>query len=73
VPPSPRATEAVEEQAHGAGAEVPATGQHVEGTARATEAPARAAELFRSTAVATTAATIAPVKPSRKRKQGFPP
>jgi hypothetical protein len=38
---------------------------------RATEAPAHAAKAFGSTAVATAAATTAPVQPSRKRKQGF--
>jgi hypothetical protein len=68
TPPSPRA---VEEQAPGAGAEAPAIGQSVEGTVCATEAPTRTAEVSGSAAVATTAATTAPVEPSRKRKRGF--
>jgi hypothetical protein len=59
-PPSPRAAEAVEEQALGTGAEAPAAGRSAEGMARATEAPARAAEVSGSAAVATTAPTIAP-------------
>jgi hypothetical protein len=43
----------------------------VEEAARTAEAPARAAEAFGSAAVVTAAATVAPVKPSRKRKRGF--
>jgi hypothetical protein len=35
------------------------------------EETARAAEAFGSSVVATTAATTAPVEPSRKRKRGF--
>jgi hypothetical protein len=45
----------------------------MEEVARATEAPARTAEASGSAAVATVAATTAPVESSRKRKQGSPP
>jgi hypothetical protein len=68
APTSPRAAEAVEEQAPGASVEAPAAGQSVEGTTHSTEALARAAEVSGSAAVATTAATTRPVEPSRKRK-----
>jgi hypothetical protein len=43
----------------------------VEGKARTTEVPARTTEVSGSAAVATMAATIEPVEPSTKRKQGF--
>jgi hypothetical protein len=71
VLPSPRAAEAAEEQAPGAGAEVPTTRRSTEGAVRATEAQARTVEASGSAAVATAAATTAPVEPSRKRKRGL--
>jgi hypothetical protein len=43
----------------------------VEEAARTAEALARATEASGSAAVATAAATTAPVEPSRKRKRGF--
>jgi hypothetical protein len=64
APPSPRATETVEEQVPGAGAEMP--------TARwSTEGAAHAAEASGSAAAAVAATTTAPVDPSRNRKRGF--
>jgi hypothetical protein len=53
-----------EEQAPGVGAKAPAA-------RRSTKEAARAAEVSGSAAVATPAATTAPVEPSRKRKRGF--
>jgi hypothetical protein len=64
MPPSPRAAEAAKEQALRAGAEAPAARQSTEEAARATEA-------YGSAAVATPAATTAPIEPLRKKKRGF--
>jgi hypothetical protein len=68
APPSPRAAE---EQAPGAGAEAPAVGRSTEEAVRAAKVPAHATEASGGATAATSAAVIAPVEPSRKRKQGF--
>jgi hypothetical protein len=64
APPSPRATEAAEEQVPGSGAEAPTAG-------RSTEEAERAAGASGGATVAATAMALAPTEPSRKRKQGF--
>jgi hypothetical protein len=69
APPTPRAVEA--EQAPGVGAEAPATSWSTEGVVRVAVVPARVAEASGRGAVATPAATTAPVEPSRKTKRGF--
>jgi hypothetical protein len=70
-PPSPRAAEAAEETAPGAGAGAPAARQPTGEPTRATEAPVRAAEMTGGEAVATLAAATASAEPPRKRKRGF--
>jgi hypothetical protein len=70
-PPSPRAAEAAEETALGAGAGAP-TARHPTGEAtRAAEAPARAAEMAGGEAAATLAVATALAEPLKKRKRGF--
>jgi hypothetical protein len=62
-PPSPKAAEAVEEQAPAAGVEVPAAGRSMVKAARAAEAPVSAAGALVSV-------VVVPPEPSRKRKWG---
>jgi hypothetical protein len=62
-PSSPRAAEAEEELAPGAGAGAPVTRQSM-------REAARAAEVSGGAAVATSAADTTPVVPQRKRKRG---
>jgi hypothetical protein len=70
-PPSPRAVEAVEEAAPGAGAGTPAA-RHPTGEAmRASEAPARAVEMAGGAAAATPVAATTSAEPPRKKKRGF--
>jgi hypothetical protein len=63
-PPSPRAAEAVEEQAPAAGVEVPVAGQSVVKAAHVAEAPV-------SGVGALVSVVVVPLEPSRKRKWGF--
>jgi hypothetical protein len=70
-PPSPRAAEAAEETAPGAGAGAPAARQPTGEVTHAAEAPAHAAEMTGGEAMATLAAATASTEPSRKRKRGF--
>jgi hypothetical protein len=70
-PPSPRAAEAAEETAPGAGAGVPAARHPAREATRAVEAPARDAEMAGGAAAATPVAATTSDEPPRKRKQGF--
>jgi hypothetical protein len=70
-PPSPRAAEAAEETASGAGAGAPAAGHPTGEVTRAAEAPTCAVEMVGGEAAATPAAATARAEPSRKRKRGF--
>jgi hypothetical protein len=69
--PSPRAAEAAEETAPGAGPGAPAA-RHPTGEAtRVAEAPARTAEMAGGAAAATPVAATTSAEPLRKRKRGF--
>jgi hypothetical protein len=61
--PLPRAAEAAEEMAPGAGAGAPAASQPMREATRAAKVPTRAAEMVGGAAAAT-----APAEPPRKRK-----
>jgi hypothetical protein len=69
--PPPRAAEAAEEQAPGAGVGAPTAGRSTEEAAHAAEVPARAAEASGIATMAMSAVASTPVEPSRKRKRGF--
>jgi hypothetical protein len=70
-PPSPRAAEAAEETAPGAGAGAPATRKPTREVTRATEAPAHAEGMTGGDVVATPVAATMSAEPPRKRKRGF--
>jgi hypothetical protein len=70
-PHSPRATEAAEETAPGAGAGAPAARQPSREATRAAEVPARAAETAGGAAAATAEAATTSAEPPRKWKRGF--
>jgi hypothetical protein len=71
LPPSPRAAEAAEETAPGAGAGASAARQPTREATRAAEVPARAEGSIGGEAVATPAAATMSAEPPRKRKWGF--
>jgi hypothetical protein len=71
APPSPRAAEAAEETAPGAGAGVPAARQPTREVTRTAEGLARAMEATGGAATATSAAAATATEPPRKRKRGF--
>jgi hypothetical protein len=71
APPSPRAAEAAEETAPGAGAGALVARQPMREATRAAEARVHTMEVTRGAAVATSVAATTPVEPPRKRKWGF--
>jgi hypothetical protein len=70
-PPSPRAVEAAEKTAPGAGVGALAARSPTRVATRAAELPARAAEMAGGAAAATPVAVTTSAEPLRKRKWGF--
>jgi hypothetical protein len=72
-PPSPRATEVVEEQVPVAGAEAPAAGRSVEEAAHTAKVPASAAEASGSAVMDTTSEPQHLLNPQGRGSETSPP